>query len=194
MGFAHETQNAERGRVWPGRYVCGSSLPRTSTLRDAIARAGPLPKEWPQSLSNLSLNGNKFSAADAKEAGLIVSAADAKRAGFSATDLKRAGFSATDLKQAGFSLTDLKRAGFSAADLKEAGFSAADLKEAGFSAADIFPLCKDERREGAQGVFHRSGIRSEFGTLYKEPDGIGWRPNGPNGNLYWDHQCRVLEW
>ena len=45
MGFAHETRNAERGRVWPGRYVCGSSLPRTSTLRDAIARAGVLPLE-----------------------------------------------------------------------------------------------------------------------------------------------------
>ena len=40
--------------------MCGSSLPRTSTLRDAIARAGPLPKEWPQSLSNLNLYWNKF--------------------------------------------------------------------------------------------------------------------------------------
>ena len=38
VGFAHETQNAERGRVWPGRYVCGSSLPRTATLRCDRAR------------------------------------------------------------------------------------------------------------------------------------------------------------
>ena len=92
-------------------------------------------------------------------------------------------------------MTDLKRAGFSATDLKRAGFSLTDLKRAGFSAADIFPLCKDERREGAQGVFHRSGIRSEFGTLYKDPNyTYPWRSNGPDGNRYYSSECRVLEW
>ena len=40
--------------------MCGSSLPRTSTLRDAITRAGPLPKEMPPSLENLDLSGHEF--------------------------------------------------------------------------------------------------------------------------------------
>ena len=94
------------------------------------------------------------------------------------------------LAEVGLSAADAKRAGFSAADLKEAGFSATDLKQAGFPAADIFPLCKDERRQGAQGVFY-DDYGSEFGTLYY--DGR-WRPNGPDGNLYWHDNCRVLEW
>ena len=73
------------------------------------------------------------------------------------------------------------------------------MKEAGFSAADIFPLCKDERREGAQGVFKEwtSGFTgtkypNTFGTLYKDRN--YWRPNGPDGNSYYRSNCRVLEW
>ena len=66
------------------------------------------------------------------------------------------------------------------------------VKEAGFSAADIFPLCKDKRREGAQGVF-KDSRRSEFGTLYMDPkDGL-WCPT-ESRHWYCNHQCRVLEW
>ena len=35
---------------------------------------------------------------------------------------------------------------------------------------------------------------SEFGTLYKDPNGGIWRPNGPDGKLYNSWHCRVLEW
>ena len=76
-----------------------------------------------------------ISLADARSNGYTAS--QGRAVGYTATEMKAAGYTATELKAAGYTVAELKAGGYTATELKAAGYTATELKAGGYTATEL---------------------------------------------------------